>query len=63
MHVILLLHRPPDGVVDDEGLTNGGRANKKYIVRPWPAELIIAKNRGGEIGAAATGLEPERNAI
>ncbi len=49
-HVILLLHRPPDGVVDDEGLTNGGRANKKYIVRPWPAELIIAKNRGGEIG-------------
>ena len=45
-HMVLFLHKPPDGIVDIE--YQEGR--KVPVQRDWPAELILAKNCNGETG-------------
>lgn len=54
-HMVLFLHKPPDGIVDteykNEPQMDGSVKRKKTVVeRDWPAELILAKNRNGETG-------------
>lgn len=54
-HMVLFLHKPPDGIIDVDyevvTLPDGSKKRKKSVmVQPWPAELIVAKNRNGETG-------------
>ncbi len=52
--MVLFLHKPPDGIEDYD------RDHPKTpFRRPWPAELILAKNRNGEVGIVRLDWMPE----
>ncbi len=52
--MVLFLHNPPDGIFDYDSAHS-----KTPIRRPWPAELILAKNRNGETGVVHLDWIPE----
>jgi replicative DNA helicase len=53
-HMVLFLHRPEEGIVARVA------KDKTKVYHPWPAELILAKNRNGQTGIYRLGWTPEK---